>query len=281
MSIKNQIPNTLTCINILCGCVSLVYAANGQFIWSSYMIFIAVLFDFADGLTARLLSAQSPLGKQLDSLADMVSFGVAPGFLMYQLMISLVELKPLMLPESLISPLVEEYQKITFIDDLFPYIAFIIPLFTAIRLAKFNLDPSQATEFKGLASPGNAVFMAGVSIYISPEIESMAVALKNLGANGSSLDPDFVTIFLIGLGSTIVIVSGIMIVSVRMFSFKFANVTWRDNKIRYLFLLACLAVISFALLYENLFAAIPIIILLYIGLSMINNLFRNNDEIQS
>ena len=245
------------------------------------MIFIAVLFDFADGMTARLLSAQTPLGKQLDSLADMVSFGVAPGFLMYQLMISLVELKPLMSPDTFIHPLIEEYQGLTFIDDLFPYIAFIIPVFTAIRLAKFNLDPSQATEFKGLASPGNAVFMAGLSIYIVPEIESIAEGLKNLGVNGNSIDPDFVTVFLIGLGAAVVIMSVLMIVPVRMFSFKFANVTLKDNKIRYLFLLACLAVISFALLSENLFAAIPIIILLYVGLSMIHNLFRNKDEIQS
>ena len=281
MSIKKHIPNTLTSLNILCGCISLVFASNGQIDWAVYLIFIAVLFDFLDGLAARSLSAQSEFGKQLDSLADMVSFGVAPGFLAYNLMISITEIRPLLSFSPFLPEDIQSYGEMSFMDDLFPFIAFVIPIFTALRLAKFNIDPTQSVEFKGLASPGNALFIAGSSLYMHPKIEGMAETLLRLGADGNSMDPGIVTIFLIGAGLTVVIVSSMMLFSVRMFSFKFSNLSWRENVVRYLFLLVCLTVISFALLFKNLFAALPIIILLYIGLSMINNLFRKKDEVQS
>ena len=281
MAIKKHIPNTLTSLNILCGCISLVFASNGQIDWAVYLIFIAVLFDFLDGLAARSLSAQSEFGKQLDSLADMVSFGVAPGFLAYNLMISITEIRPLLSFSPFLPEDIQIYGEMSFMDDLFPFVAFVIPIFTALRLAKFNIDPTQSVEFKGLASPGNALFIAGSSLYIQPKIEGMTKTLLRLGADGNSMDPGIVTIFLIGAGLTVVIVSSMMLFSVRMFSFKFSNLSWRENVVRYLFLLICLTVISFALLFKNLFAALPIIILLYIGLSMINNLFRKKDEVQS
>ncbi|HAE31715.1 MAG TPA: CDP-diacylglycerol O-phosphatidyltransferase [Flavobacteriales bacterium] len=279
MAIKKHIPNTLTSLNILCGCISLVFASNGQIDWAVYLIFIAVLFDFLDGLAARSLSAQSEFGKQLDSLADMVSFGVAPGFLAYNLMISITEIRPLLSFSPFLPEDIQSYVEMSFMDDLFPFVAFVIPIFTALRLAKFNIDSTQSVEFKGLASPGNALFIAGSSLYIQPKIEGMTKTLLRLGADGNSMDPGIVTIFLIGAGLTVVIVSSMMLFSVRMFSFKFSNLSWRENVVRYLFLLICLTVISFALLFKNLFAALPIIILLYIGLSMINNLFRKKDEV--
>ena len=259
----------------------MVFASNGQIDWAVYLIFIAVLFDFLDGLAARSLSAQSEFGKQLDSLADMVSFGVAPGFLAYNLMISITEIRPLLSFSPFLPEDIQSYVEMSFMDDLFPFVAFVIPIFTALRLAKFNIDPTQSVEFKGLASPGNALFIAGSSLYIQPKIEGMTKTLLRLGADGNSMDPGIVTIFLIGAGLTVVIVSSMMLFSVRMFSFKFSNLSWRENVVRYLFLLICLTVISFALLFKNLFAALPIIILLYIGLSMINNLFRKKDEVQS
>ena len=259
----------------------MVFASNGQIDWAVYLIFIAVLFDFLDGLAARSLSAQSEFGKQLDSLADMVSFGVAPGFLAYNLMISITEIRPLLSFSPFLPEDIQSYGEMSFMDDLFPFIAFVIPIFTALRLAKFNIDPTQSVEFKGLASPGNALFIAGSSLYMHPKIEGRGETLLRLGADENSMDPGIVTIFLIGAGLTVVIVSSTMLFSVRMFSFKFSNLSWRENVVRYLFLLICLTVISFALLFKNLFAALPIIILLYIGLSMINNLFRKKDEVQS
>ena len=259
----------------------MVFASTGQIDWAVYLIFIAVLFDFLDGLAARSLSAQSEFGKQLDSLADMVSFGVAPGFLAYNLMISITEIRPLLSFSPFLPEDIHSYGEMSFMDDLFPFVAFVIPIFTALRLAKFNIDPTQSVEFKGLASPGNALFIAGSSLYMHPKVEGMAETLLRLGADGNSMDPGIVTIFLIGAGLTVVIVSSTMLFSVRMFSFKFSNLSWRENVVRYLFLLICLTVISFALLFKNLFAALPIIILLYIGLSMINNLFRKKDEVQS
>ena len=172
MSVIKHIPNFLTCCNLLCGCLSLLCAAEGRLLWAAYLILTATLFDFADGLTARMLKVTSELGKQLDSLADMITFGIAPGILIYFLLSHPDLAPPLWGNGSIpVSHTAENFYNSLSTNPAYlirtyaPYFALIIPIFSAFRLAKFNIDESQATTFKGLATPTNAVFFAGFTIF--------------------------------------------------------------------------------------------------------------------
>jgi len=188
MSIIKQIPNFITCLNLVAGCFSLIYAANADFVWSSYCIFIAVLFDFLDGFTARLLNVQSDIGKQLDSLADMVTFGVAPGLLLYHFLTAITSIKSMVLDNSsTLTPLLDRQSSV--VEDVFPFIAFLIPVFAAIRLAKFNIDEEQQFEFKGLASPGCALFIAGSILFIAPMLDAIKISIGEVGVDQKSIAP--------------------------------------------------------------------------------------------
>ena len=144
MSIKKHIPNTITCCNLLSGCVSIFFMCNGHVLWASAMIFIAAVFDFLDGFAARTLNAKSPIGGELDSLSDVVSFGVAPSFIIAWL-----------LGRSGISWMVADV-------NLFPMLAFILAAFAAVRLAKFNIDTRQTSSFIGLPVPAVGLFIASL-----------------------------------------------------------------------------------------------------------------------
>ena len=147
MSIKKHIPNTITCCNLLSGCVSILFTCNNHLLWASAMIFIAAVFDFLDGFAARALDAKSPIGGELDSLSDVVSFGVAPSFIVAWF-----------LSKSGIGWWVHDV-------NLFPMLGFILAAFAAVRLAKFNIDTRQSHNFIGLPVPAVGLFIASLPFF--------------------------------------------------------------------------------------------------------------------
>ncbi len=239
MNIKKHIPNTITCGNLLCGCLAIVSAFEGNLVWSAYYVGIAAVLDFFDGFTARLLNVHSEIGKQLDSLADMVTFGVVPGIVMYQLLSFKAATSE--------TPIVEGS-----IVNLLPYVAFLIPIFSAIRLAKFNIDTRQTTSFIGVPTPANALLICSIPLILAfqPMIGSI---------NVSTILSSSTLIILT------VLMSLLLVAELPLFALKFKNFGWADNKIRYSFL-----VISLILLFVFKFIAIPFIIFLYILLSVVN-----------
>ena len=233
--IKKNIPNLITLGNLTCGLLSIVLGLEGNLALSGVFIFYGAILDFFDGLAARLLKVSSEIGKQLDSMADMVTFGVAPGILIYQL-ISMTNENPL---------------EISYFLTGISLIAFLIPIFSAIRLAKFNIDSSQTSSFIGLPTPAAAIFIASL-----PIIEA------NYGVRLS-------TELLIG---TTVILSLLLVAELPLFSLKInkgENLKSQLNIIRILFLISCVI-----LLFVFYFVAIPFIVILYIFLSIINNLIK-------
>ncbi len=150
MSMQKHIPNFFTLLNLLCGCCALLFSFDNLVI-SSYFVGIAVVFDFLDGFAARLFNAKSDIGKDLDSLADVVSFGVVPGMILFKLIETFF--------------VTGEYRN----DNLFyiPFIAFLIPLFSALRLAKFNNDERQTDAFIGLPTPANAILIASFPLILN------------------------------------------------------------------------------------------------------------------
>ncbi len=193
--ISRHIPNTLTCCNLLSGCMAVLTAFSGN-AWSTLLWVVAgAVFDFLDGFSARLLKAYSPLGKELDSLADLITFGLSPAVLCWK------TLQGYDYP----CPCLAEF---------FPYIAFILAAFAALRLAKFNLDDRQATSFRGLAVPANALFWCG---------------LFQLDFSGMAWAPYIIGILAIAFAF-------LMISDIPMFSFKFKSLDWQQNKVRFIFL---------------------------------------------
>jgi CDP-diacylglycerol--serine O-phosphatidyltransferase len=229
---KKHIPNFITSLNLLSGCFGIGFVFGGNVIMASYLIGIAAIFDLLDGMVARLLNVKSEFGKQLDSLADLISFGLLPGIILYSLL------------------------RIAFNDAegfkvYLPFIAFLIPLFSALRLAKFNIDDKQAESFIGLPTPANAIFIASIPLILIQQNETV---ISNLFGN-----PGFIIVL-------ILILSFLLVAPIPLFSMKFKDLSWAKNYIRYIFII--LSVILFIIFY---FQAIPIIILLYILLSIINN----------
>lgn len=226
---KKQIPNILTCFNLISGCISIVMALRGNLEMASLLIFSAALFDFLDGFAARMLKVQSPMGVDMDSLADVVSFGTAPAMILFVWM------------EQALRNLSPDIESM-FLVSILPYFAFIVPAFSALRLANFNHDERQHTEFIGLPTPANALFL-GFLHFSSDELS-------------------FVANFWVLLGLTIIF-SLLLIVNIPMFSLKFKNFNIKGNEIKYIFLL-----ISLILLIIFKLGAFPIIILTYILLSL-------------
>jgi CDP-diacylglycerol--serine O-phosphatidyltransferase len=229
MNLKRHIPNTITCGNLVSGCLSILFVASGRPVAAALMVFVAGLFDFLDGFAARLLNAHSPIGGDLDSLSDVVSFGVAPGFIMHWLMSH------------------AQHPEVTLFGlDLLPCLAFLLPVFSAIRLAKFNIDDTQKTSFRGIPAPGMAIFMA-----------SLPLALTQAGhlADGA-----------LGywpcLGITLIF-SFMMVSNLRFFSFKMKSAKWKGNEVRWIFLLV--AVVSYIIFR---WLALPFVMMLYVLMSI-------------
>lgn len=240
MSIKHQIPNTLTTLNLISGLVSITLAFQQELVWASVLIFFAAIFDYFDGMLARLLGVYSDLGKQLDSLADLVSFGVAPALIMFQLLFMGCEGS---------CNILEQYH-------LTPYFALLIPVCSAFRLAKFNIDTLQEENFIGLATPANALFFASIPLILFIQPESFTLIpfpfMERLFSNTRVLSV------------LTVIFSWLLISDIRFFGLKFKSASWRGNEFRYLFL-----IMAALLLFLFSFAAIPLIIGLYLFVSLI------------
>lgn len=231
MSMRQHVPNVITCGNLVSGCFSILFSFSGMPVAAALMIFVAGLFDFFDGFSARLLDAHSPIGADLDSLSDVVSFGVAPGVIMYRLMC-----------EGMVDP-IWPLGKVS----LFACLAFLLPVFSAVRLAKFNVDTRQTISFIGLPTPPMAIFMA-----------SLPLAFWQMGVLGQPvLNP------LLCLG-IVILFSVLMVCNRPFFSFKIKSVTWKGNEVRWIFLI--LAVAGFAVFR---FMALPFILLAYILMSIL------------
>ena len=230
MNLKQHIPNTITCGNLVSGCLSILFLSCNMPVKAAVMIFVAGLFDFLDGFTARLLKAHSPIGADLDSLSDVVSFGVAPGFIMYWLMIRSFDLP-----------------SVTWFDvNPLAWLAFLLPVFSAIRLAKFNIDDTQKTSFWGIPTPAMAIFVA-----------SLPLALAQLGHLS-----DGALGYWACLGITLVF-SFMMVSHLRFFSFKMKSAKWKGNEVRWIFLIIAIAGVA---IFR--FVALPFIMVVYILMSI-------------
>ncbi len=208
MAIKKHIPNTITCCNLISGCIAIAYAFSGKIEISFTWIIIGAVFDFFDGMSARLLKVSSPIGKELDSLADIVTFGVAPSTILFSKLGIMSYPSPL---ESLRS--------------ILPFIAYIMAAFSALRLAKFNLDERQTLGFIGLPTPANALFWGSLLIGLGKRIDS---------------SPLMCIFIIVG----IFISSWLMVSEIPMFALKFKEWGWKKNQIKYIFLLTCIPLIA-------------------------------------
>jgi CDP-diacylglycerol--serine O-phosphatidyltransferase len=247
MSIKQHIPNFVTLLNLLSGCIAVIFAVNEHFIAASVFVFIGIFFDFFDGLLARKLNVQSPLGIQLDSLADLVTSGVVPGIIMYKLIASaLSENGVFVINNGWNNTFNWDGAEISYVG----LIGLLIPLASAYRLAKFNLDEDQQTYFKGLPVPANTLLILSIPLILSYQY---SVTVAALFTNEW---------FLIGL----TLLSCYLLNSnIKLFALKFKDWSFKANVMRYLFL-----IISVVLLLVLKFIAIPAIIILYIVVSLLN-----------
>ncbi len=223
---KKYIPNAITCLNLISGCIACIMAFEGLFPYAFLWIIVAAVFDFLDGMAARLLKAYSPMGKELDSLADVVSFGVAPGMMIF------FALKGLTLNIPL--------------DTYIPYIAFLLPAFSALRLAKFNIDERQTTSFIGLPTPANAMFWASAIVGTHTYVEGNELL--------------YVSVIIV----LILIFCFLMISEIPMFSLKIKDFSWKNNYLRYILIAS-----SMVLIILLGWSGIAVNIILYIILSII------------
>lgn len=235
MNIKAQVPNSITLLNLFCGCIAVVMVAKDDFQLAFFFVCLGIFFDFFDGFFARKFNVSSPLGLQLDSLADMVTSGVVPGFVMFKI------LSQLGLFES---------------GSYIPYLGFLITLGACYRLAKFNIDTRQSDSFIGLPTPANALFITSLPLiaevyYTHP----FAVILSN-------------QFFLIAVT---LFSAYIMNAEIPLFSLKIKNFSFSKYKLQIGFLAAAVLLLVF---FQYL--GIPIVILLYILLSILNNLSNKN-----
>jgi len=258
--LKRMIPNLFTAGNLVGGILAIIFTLTGKIHLAPYCIFASAIFDFLDGFMARLLKVPSELGKQLDSLADMVTFGVAPGIIVYVLISSSQNTAFLgqdYLPSSWSDPAYIEYLK---------YTAFIIPVFALFRLAKFNLDTRQSDSFIGLPTPAMTLFFAVIPLLIFNALDNIQLE-ENLLENTELqlavfiMNPWFLAI-------SALLMSILMVVELPLFALKFKHFKWKGNEIRFIFL-----TLSALLLATLFFWAIPLIIILYVLLSIINNQF--------
>lgn len=222
MSFRSQIPNLLTAANLVAGCVGIVLVAGGNLEMAPVAVVVAAVFDFFDGFAARMLKVSSPVGKELDSLADMVSFGVLPAVTVFML------LKGNQTPE------------------LLPYLAFLIAVCSAWRLARFNLDTRQTDSFIGLPTPANAIFFTSLvwTATVHPDVSNTAV-----------------------LVALTLLFSYLMISPVEMIALKFKEFGWIGNRPRYLVI-----IISMLVIVIGGYTLLPVVILAYVMISVVDHL---------
>lgn len=229
--IKKHIPNSLTCCNLMCGCMATGAAFYGNYRWAIVVIIVGAVFDFFDGMVARLLGVSSPIGKELDSLADVVTFGVAPSAILFYLF--------------------HEVQYPAFLEPaakILPYTAFLMAAFSALRLAKFNLDTRQTTSFIGMPTPANALFWASLLVSHGGWIESVPYMAYCLVA-------------FIGVSCWL------MVSEVPMFALKFKTWGWQGNETRYGFIAAAAAMTA----WLGPTVALWMVVVLYLLVSLWHN----------
>jgi CDP-diacylglycerol--serine O-phosphatidyltransferase len=236
--LKKHLPNTLTCINLLCGCLALTNIFRGDLVTGAYLVGIAAVADFFDGLLARALRVSSPIGKDLDSLADMVSFGVVPGAIMFKL---------LSMTDGMSAVTVAGNASYPSIFSLLPFGAFVITIFSALRLAKFNNDTRQTTSFIGLPTPACTLVVASLPLILASD---------NFNLTGLLLNPWL----LLGLS---VLLSGLLVAELPLFAMKFKNFRWRGNRRRFIFMGIALVLVGWLRA-----AGVPVAVLLYVLMSV-------------
>ena len=202
--LKKHIPNMITCCNLISGCIATYWAFLGDYKLALLFIVIGAVFDFFDGMTARLLHVSSPIGKELDSLSDDITFGFAPSAIVFNYL----------RPET----------------ELLPFIVFVMAAFSALRLAKFNLDERQALGFIGLPTPANALFWGSLIVGAGDWMKSAPFISSNLSL-----------IILAG----IFISCWLLISEIPMFALKFKTWGWKGNEVKYLFLLSSIIMLAF------------------------------------
>lgn len=229
MQIKKHIPNAITCLNLFSGCIALVAAFEYNYILTAWLVFLAAIFDFLDGFAARMFKAYSAIGKELDSLADVISFGLVPSMVVFSLLRQVAPLQSM--------------------SPWLPYAAFLIVIFSALRLAVFNIDERQTTSFIGMPTPANALFW--VSLAAFAQINQI-----------NYLYP--------GLLLVIVAVTSFLLVSnVPMFSLKFKSVSFKENFQPFTLLALGVVFVSFWG-----FLGISLTILVYILWSVMLNIIK-------
>lgn len=234
MTIKKHIPNLLTLLNLFSGCVAVVLTANLNFLGAFWMVSLGIFFDFFDGFFARLFKVAGPLGLQLDSLADMVTSGVVPGFVMFQLLSA------------------------TGVNPYVPYLGFIITVGSCYRLANFNIDTRQTSSFIGLPTPANTLFIMSLPLVLSSSDSILVLEV---------LTNPFVLLAITFFSAFV------MNAEMPLFSLKIKSFQIKDNLLQFGFLASSLVLL--ALLH---YIGIPLVILLYISLSMIANKFKSAKE---
>ena len=215
---KKHIPNMITCSNLISGCIATVMAIYGNLTLALLWIVVGAVFDFFDGMTARLLHVSSPIGKELDSLADVVTFGVAPSAILYG-QISVMDW-----PASL-QTAISANSSMTW-AQLLSFMAFIMAAFSALRLAKFNLDERQAMGFIGLPTPANALFWGSLIVGTHRWLDQLSVGVVTL------LFMMFFSCYL-------------LVCEIPMFALKFKQWGWHGNEVRYLFMISCVPILAF------------------------------------
>jgi CDP-diacylglycerol--serine O-phosphatidyltransferase len=225
--LKRSLPNAVTCLNLLCGCLALTFIFAGRLDVGAYFVGAAAVADFFDGLLARALRVSSAIGKDLDSLADMVSFGVVPGAIFFKLLTQAAEHGG--------------------IPVWLTYAGFIVSIFSALRLAKFNNDTRQTTSFIGLPTPACTLVVASLPLILAND---------SFGLREIILNPWVL------LGLTILL-SGLLVAELPLFALKFKNLRWADNRRRFLFVL-----VAAGLLLVLKAAAVPLVVLIYVLFSI-------------
>lgn len=254
MAIKKHIPNIITTLNMLCGTVAVIFAVQGNLIMAALFVGLGIFFDFFDGLAARVLNVKSEIGLQLDSLADMITSGLVPGIIMYQLFLRAL---PGTVDTTADSWSAEAAN--TWFEWNIPFFAIfglLVVAASGYRLAKFNIDERQTDSFIGLPTPANAMLILSLPLILVYQPHPVAVALI------------LNEWFLVGLT---VFSCFILNAEIPLFALKFSDWSFKQNKLRYFFIAYCLIMIIF---FQ--FIAIPLVIASYVVLSIISN--RNKSQ---
>lgn len=224
------VPNMITLCNLLSGVGAVLLALRGELKYSLVLIILGACFDFFDGMIARLLKVSGPVGKELDSLADLITFGFAPSAMLYYVMSHLPQV-----------------HYVSAWEQICPYLAFLMVAASAMRLAKFNVDERQTTEFIGLPTPANALFWGALLVSAPPVLLQCTFAQL---------------VLLVG----VLLASWVLNAEIPMFSLKFHNLSWKDNSLRFLFLIVAIGFIVFFYL-----PGISYAIVLYVIVSIVRN----------